>query len=248
MIHRGLALFGLISSLVLALALGSGWERRIGLILAGAVVFGVATVYSLVTDCAGCTPEIGPWLAAFALFGWLVGIGSAILLRRRTAYRPGGPGVATACVLLLLVAGVIGSGRNAYELARWGCPTETELHRPQSVEEVVAAFARHDVPLEPIPLPAELPEPAYRDALAFRHSVPGAAVYVFVCPRRCAVARIQLEPGYRHRLGLDSSNNVPVLVAETGKRAGTQLIEALDGPLRRVHPYVEYGTAATSTD
>lgn len=243
-----LSLAGLLAALVFALAVGRGWRRQVGLALAGAAVFALATLISLLTDCPGCTPEIGPWLAAFALGGWLAGIGVGAVVRRVSVRRPGVRTLVPAGVVLLALAGVVGNGRSSLEIVRWGCPSQDELERVQSVDEVVDAFREADLPLERTPMPAAIPPtaPGPRGGTAFRHVTPGATLYVVVCPRRCTSNRFRHDredtTGQRWRLGMNSGNNVPVWVTEEDRRAGTRLLEAARRPLREVHPYVEYGS------
>ena len=157
--------------------------------------------------------------------------------------------VAGAVALLALVAAAITYGRYGFDLVRWGCPSQAELDRIQSVEDVTASFERHDLPLEPIPLPAWLPprEPAYRGAKAFRHEAPRATVYVLVCRQRCAISRFRFGEArrvveQRWRLGIDSNNNVPIWVSEADRRSGAQMLEAVAAPLEDVQPYIAYGS------
>lgn len=220
MLYLGLALVALVAAGIVACAVG-GWKRQLGIALAGVVVLGIAALLSLVLDCEGCTPEVGLWLAGFALGGWVVGVAVGTFLRRRTSRRPGRPAFVAGCLLLVVVASVVAYGRNSLGIAWWGCPTEAELNRMQDVEDVKASFARHDLPLEPIPLPVWLPptEPAYRGAQAFQHASSGATVYVVVCRQRCAISRFRFGEArrvgeQRWRLGLDSNNNVPIWITE----------------------------------
>ena len=190
MVHLGLALISFLASVVVALRVGRGWMRQLGVVAVGVLVLGLATVLSFPFDCADCTPAIGPWLAGFALFGWLAGVGAAALLRRRIIRRLGRAAFVTACALLLLVGATVAYDRGSLAIQWWGCPSQAELQRHQSVEEVVIAFARHDLELESIPLPVWLPasEPCYGGARVFRHRTPQATTYVVVCRGRCTIS------------------------------------------------------------
>ena len=154
-----------------------------------------------------------------------------------------------SAALVALVAAAITYGRYGFDIVRWGCPSQAELDRTQSVEDVTAAFVRHELPLEPIPLPAWLPptEPAYRGAQAFRHAAQGATVYVLVCRQRCAISRFRFGEArrvveQRWRLGIDANNNVPIWVTEADRHSGARMLEAIAGPLKDVQPYIAYGS------
>jgi hypothetical protein len=190
----------------------------------------------------GCTSEIGVWIAGYALVGWLAGVGLAQLVRRRLP-RPGRPAAVVAVLLLVFVSVVVGLGRRSLHAMYWGCPTTEELQREQSVGDVVFAFAESGVPLEPIPLPpANQGRPKYRGAAVFRHETPGATLFLAVCVDRCPIAKFKPPPGQRWRIGMDSGNNVPIWVTESGQRAGDQLLEASEAARRQVHPCIEYGS------
>lgn len=246
MIGLGLAL---VAATAAVLAARGDRRRSLVVALAGALVVGIAMLLSLALDCPGCTPEVGLWLGAHALGGWVAGL-ALVPLGRRLGVRPAGlPSLLAGCALLLLVAGLVAYGRGSLNIVRWGCPSQAELERVQSVEEVAEAFAKHDLPLEPIPLPVWLPprEPAYRGARAFRHRAPGATVYVVVCRQRCAISRFRFAQArrageQRWRIGLFANNNVPVWVTEDDARAGARLLEAISEPLREVHPSVDPGS------
>ncbi len=249
MVQLGLALVAFVAALVIALHLDRGWRRQLGAVAAGALVLGFAALLSFPLDCAGCTPAIGPWLAVFALLGWLGGVGAAALLRRRIIRRPGRSTFVTACVLFLLVGATVAYGRGSLDVVRWGCPSQAELQRVQSVEDVVVAFARHDLELESIPLPAWLPptESAYRGAVALRHIAPGATVYLLLCRQRCAIswprfAEAREVGEQRWRIGMSANNNVPIWVTEANGPAGARVLETTAGARRDIHPYVEYGS------
>lgn len=230
----------LLSALVLALALGGGWRRQLGLLVAGVAVAAVAAIVSLVTDCAGCTPEIGVVLAANGLAGWLTGMGVAVVVRRRVSRRPGRVLVGCALLLLALVAAVVGYGRNSMAILWWGCPTQVELQRVRSVEEVTAAFESSGVSLEAVSLAFALPRrgPAYDGAQAFRHAVPGATLYVAVCRQRCAFARHQIaysRSPQRFYMGFIPGNNVVAWITHArNPSAAARLHEALGEPLSKV--------------
>jgi hypothetical protein len=239
----------LVSATVLSLALRDSRWNQAWLLIGGVLLLTLATLVGLVTDCEGCTPEIGPWLAAFALAGWVVGIGASLVLRRRTPRRPGRSSVLLACILLAIPVAAGAYGRGTLNVVRWGCPSQEELDRNQSVEDVVLAFARTGTPLERIPPPAWLPprEPAYRGAQVFRYRADEATAYVMVCRQRCAISRFRFGEArkvgeQRWRLGMDSNNNVPIWVTETDSAAGSRMLAAIRPALRDVHPYIEYGS------
>jgi len=233
----------------LALAVGRGQRRQLALALAGLVFCGAWIVWALTFGCAegySCTGAV----IVFGTFGliWLAGVGAASLVRGDRG-RPGWRTLLVAAVLLLFVGVAAAYGRYEWQIVRWGCPSQAELDRLQSVEDVTSAFARHDLPLESIQLPVWLPpaEPAYRGARAFRHAPPGATVYVLVCRQRCAISRFRFGEArkvgeQRWRLGLDSNNNVPIWVTEADRRAGRRMLAAIAPVLREVHPYIEYGS------
>ena len=249
MVPLGLALISFLAAVVVALRVGGGWMRQLGVVAAGVLVLGLATLLSFPLDCEGCTPAIGPWLGAFGLAGWLAGVGAAALLRRRIIRRPGRATVVTACALLLLVGATVAYGRGSLAIQWWGCPSQAELQRHQSVEDVAVAFARHDLELESIPLPAWLPptEPAYRGAVVLRHVAPDATVYVLVCRQRCTIswnrfAEAREVGEQRWRIGMIANNNVPIWVTEANRRAGARVLEATAPARRDIHPYIEYGS------
>lgn len=249
MVHLGLALISFLAAVVVALRVGGGWLRQLGVVAAGVLVLGLATLLSFPLDCEGCTPAIGPWLAAFALAGWLAGVGAAALLCRRIVRRPGRATFVTACALLLLVGATVAYGRGSLAVQWWGCPSQTELQRHQSVEDVALAFARHDLELESIPLPAWLPasEPAYGGARVFRHRTPQATMYVVVCRARCSISRSRFAEArvvgqQRWYMSLESNNNVPILVTEAGRGDGLRMLDATAPARRDIHPYIEYGS------
>jgi hypothetical protein len=243
--HLALTALALVSAMILTLAVRGKWSLLAG----GVLLLAAATVAGLVTDCEGCTPEIAPWLAVFAFAGWVAGIGVGSLLKRRTPRRPGRPAVVVACVLLALPVAAVAYGRGTLNVVRWGCPSQEELQRMQSVEDVVLAFTRNDLPLERVPLPVWLPpgEPAYRGALAFRYRAAGATTYILVCRQRCAISRFRFAEarrvgGERWYMGLDASNNVPIWVTESARRRGLRMLETTKPARREIHPYVEYGS------
>jgi hypothetical protein len=245
-IFLGLTVVTLFAATIVALTVDRDWKRQLGVALAGALVLGLAALASLALDCPGCTPEIGPWLAGFGLAGWLAGVGLAPLLRRRVRRRPRRSSLVAGVLLLALVASIVAYGRNSLNIVRWGCPSQAELDRVQSVEDVTSAFAEHDLALEAIPLPVWLPpsEPAYRGARAFRHVAPGATVYLVVCRQRCAISRFRFGEArrvgeQRWRIGLNSNNNVPIWVTEADPRSGARLLEAMSPALREVQPYID---------
>lgn len=242
---------GFIVGLSLALFVGRGWVRQVAVAIAGLLLLSAWSIYSLTAECpAGheCTPGLGAFFGLFALFGWLAGVGVAALVWRDGG-RVGWRTLVVTGAVLLLVASAVVYVHYGFQIARWGCPTDEELNRNQSVEEVVTAFEDSGLTLEAIPLPVWVPptEPAYRGARAFRHATPRATVYVLVCRQRCAISRFRFGEArkvgeQRWRLGIDSNNNVPLWVTETDRRAGAQMLEAITPALRRVQPYVEYGS------
>ena len=190
----------------------------------------------------------GTFFGLFVLVGWLAGVGVVVLVWRDDG-KVGWRTLAASGAIVLVVSFTVVYVRYGFQIARWGCPTDEELNRHQSVEDVRSAFEDSGLPLERIPPPVWLPpsEPAYRGAQAFRHATPRDSVYVLVCRQRCAISRFRFGEArrlgeQRWRLGLDSNNNVPIWVTETDRRAGRQMLENLTPALREVHPYVEYGS------
>ena len=81
-----LVLGAIVVSLVLALALGTGWRRSLGLVLVGLAGWALLSMAALVVECPDdayeCLPGLGVIFASFVLAGWLVGIGLAAGVRR----------------------------------------------------------------------------------------------------------------------------------------------------------------------
>lgn len=91
--------------------------------------------------------------------------------------------------LAVAAAAAVG-GVAAFAYNRWSCPSQAELERPRSADEVVDTFADHGVELEPTALPLEVVSDyrAYRAASAYRYVSPRATLYVLVCKQRCVDA------------------------------------------------------------
>jgi hypothetical protein len=245
------ALLGVGSFLVaaaMAIVIRGGRRRQLTLALVGVAFWAAIGAWAV---SAGCDEGDECWLG-LVFFGtlaalWLAGVGAAALVRSDVG-EPGWRTTAAGCSLLLVVLAAFVFSVYGYEIVRLGCPTNAELQRVQSVDEVVEAFEDGDLPLERTSMPAAIPPtaPGPRGGTAFRHVASGATLYVVVCPRRCVSNRFRHDredtTGQRWRLGMNSGNNVPVWVTETERRAGTRLLAAVERPLREVHPYVEYGS------
>ena len=239
-----LSLFGLGSFLVagaVGIVIGAGRRRQFALAAFGVAFWGGWAVWALT---AGCEEGDDCWLGV-VVFGalaaiWLAGVGAVALVRSDVG-EAGWRTSAAGCTLLGVVATVLVVDAYGYEIKRLGCPSDEELNRVQSVEEVADAFARGDLPLERFPVSALLPPNARgaRGATALRHVTSAATLYVVVCRQGCTFNRFRPVPGgQRRRLGIDSNNNVVVWVTEDDGRAGRRLVNAILEPLREVHPYV----------
>jgi hypothetical protein len=239
-------------AVALTISLLAGGERRklIRVALAGVALWSVWSLYSLGRECPPgyeCTGGLGMVVGLIALVGWLVGVGLAALIRRDGGIR--WRWLAVVSVLATLLTASVAYQRYGYDAWRWGCPTNEELSRNQSVGDVTGAFEDAGLPLEPIPLPVWLPprEQAYRGAQALRHATPRATVYVLLCRQRCHISRFRFGEArrvgeQRWRLGMDSNNNAPIWITEADRRGGRQMLEAMTPALREVHPYIEYGS------
>jgi hypothetical protein len=241
---------GLVIGLGVALLVGGARRRVLGVAFAGCVLWAVWSLYALGAGCdpgRECNAALSALVGAFVLLGWLLGVGLAALVRRAGAVER--RAVAVVAGLTLLATTAVVYERYGFNIARWGCPTDEELKRTQSVEEVVDAFENHDLALERIPFPVWLPktEPAYRDARVLRHATLRATAYLIVCRRQCAISRFRFaearEVGeQRWYMGLIPGNNVPMFVTEAGRGDGRRLLEAIEPARREIHPSIEYGS------
>lgn len=88
----------------------------------------------------------------------------------------------------LAVAGAIGLGIAFLASGgRLGCPSQAELERPRSADEVVARFAQDGIQLRPTPVPPAISagRPEYRYARVYRYTGEDGAIWAVVCRRRC---------------------------------------------------------------
>jgi hypothetical protein len=116
---------------------------------------------------------------------------------------------------------------------RWGCPSQAELERARSTQEVVTAFADRGVTLVPTQLPRGVlgDDKAYRRAAKYRHVTRQAALFVLVCEARCVAAprvlanEIPVAGRRRQRLRQFSTlgNNIAVLVTDNDGHSGRRL-------------------------
>lgn len=151
-----------------------------------------------------------------------------------------------ALVFVALAAGFLYTG------GVWGCPSQAELERPRSPKEVASAFAVEGVQLTRTRWPGVIPwSGAYRNALAYRHTTPRAALFVVVCEARCVNAppglreeRIGVGGGRRQHLRQFSTlgNNLAVFVTDEDGHSGRQLHARLRQVLNELDAAVPYGS------
>lgn len=131
----------------------------------------------------------------------------------------------------LFLAAVAVYGVFGANVWRWGCPSQEELERPRSPEEVEAAFAAEGLRLEAIGWPPELRRArAYIGATVLRHEAPGATLTLLVCRARCEVNKFQLRPGRpreRVRFGFALGNNIAGWIQGGDRHADARLREPL---------------------
>jgi hypothetical protein len=104
-----------------------------------------------------------------------------------------------------------------YAAFRWGCPSNAELMKPRSVDEVSDAFREAGYRL------------THRRTLpqieVFRHSVEGAAIWAFICRRACNARRqVEAVGPIVYSVVL---TNVVVAISATDTAVGQQLVSAL---------------------
>lgn len=224
---------GAVVGLSLGLIVGRGWMRELGLALAGFAVWAVWSVYALVAECpAGreCTPGLGAFYGLFVLAGWLAGAGVVAFVRRGGGGM-GARSLAAAGATVLILGSLVFYGVFGWNISRWGCPSQIELERPRSQNEVTEAFADEGLRLERIGWPAELLRArSYEDATVLRHEVPGATLTILVCAAHCEVNRFQLRPGsprQRFRFGFALGNNIAGWIQGGDRSADAALREPL---------------------
>ena len=145
-----------------------------------------------------------------------------------------------------------------YTDGRLGCPSQRELERPRSAEEVVSAFADAGVTLTRTRLPRGFARSReYLHAVAYRYTTAPAALFVLVCEARCVNApegllrlrkeRIAVGAGSRQRIRQFSTlgNNIAVFMTDNDRRSGRELqarvqpvlneLDAAEGPDSRCY-------------
>ena len=123
-----------------------------------------------------------------------------------------------------------------YTDGRLGCPSQRELERPRSAEEVVSAFADVGVALTRTSLPRGFPRRGeYLHAVAYWYVPTPAALFVLVCETRCVNApeghlrlrkeRIPVGPRSRQHIRQFSTlgNNIAVFMTDNDRRSGREL-------------------------
>jgi hypothetical protein len=101
---------------------------------------------------------------------------------------------------VLFVAAVVAYGMFGADVLRWGCPSQEELERPRSPDEVESAFAEQGLPFERIGWPTELRRArSYEGAVVLRRTTPGVTLTLVVCESHCEVPRAQLRLGRPRR-------------------------------------------------
>ena len=139
-------------------------------------------------------------------------------------------------ILALAVATVVAAGvLAAVAYDRWSCPSQAELERDRSPDEVVHAFAERGIELVQASPPAAIigRARAYRGASAYRYVTERAALYVVVCRTRCVnappglrEARVLVAPGQRpQRLRQFSTlgNNIATFTTDNDGYSGRAL-------------------------
>lgn len=134
----------------------------------------------------------------------------------------------------------------------WGCPSQAELERPRSEQDVVSAFAETGVQLARTPLPrAVSADREYRHAIAYRHLTPRAALFVLVCKTRCVGAPqgLRKEPiavGGRSRRHIRQfstlGNNIAVFTTDNDRRSGRELQARVQATLNELDAAVPYAS------
>lgn len=228
--------------LCVALIVGGGRRRLLGVALAGFVVWAVWSLYKIGAGCApGWECLFSVLIGGIAVLGWLLGVLLAALVVRDGFVGRRTSALVAGIVLLATTAFVY--ERYGFDVAMWGCPTRGELNRTQSVEEVADAFEDHNLPLEAIPFPVWLPrdEPANRGARVFRYATLDATAYVIVCRGECSISRPRFaeerEIGeQRWYTAITPGNNIAILVTEAGRGDGSWLLETLSPARGEVQP------------
>jgi hypothetical protein len=153
--------------------------------------------------------------------------------------------VAVLTAVVALAAAAIAYGRYGYHMWRWGCPSQADLGRLLSAQEVQDAFARRDLELTRITRPSELRHArSYDGAVVLRHQRRTAAVTVIVCRARCGITRFQIRPGIprrRYRGGYNLRNVVDWVAADD-RRSQAQLLPAVRAAMDDLDPSPAYGS------
>jgi hypothetical protein len=146
---------------------------------------------------------------------------------------------------------VIGLGAGSlYVAGAWGCPSQAELERPRSEEDVVFTFAEHGVALARTPLPRAVSrEREYREAVAYRYAAPRATLFVLVCRTRCANAprlltrQIRVGRAPQHVRQISAlGNNITVFTTDADRRSGARLQARVQAALDALDVAVPYGS------
>jgi hypothetical protein len=143
---------------------------------------------------------------------------------------------------VLVVAGLVVYAVFGADVVRWGCPSQEELQRPRSLDEVVDAYGDRGLPLRRTAWPPELRHArAYEGAVVLRHDAPGATLTLVVCKAHCELPQSQLRPGRerrRFRFGF-STVNFTGWIAGENRRAAARLRKDMPG---NVGPTVDPGS------
>jgi hypothetical protein len=132
---------------------------------------------------------------------------------------------------VLVVAGVAAYAVFGADIGRWGCPSQEELERPRTLDEVVAAFGQEGLPLVRVPWPGEVRRASsYDGARVLRHAH-GARLTLVVCNARCELPQAQLRPGTRpsFRFGFSTVNVAGWIAGE--RHAAARLRDVLPATL-----------------
>lgn len=138
--------------------------------------------------------------------------------------------VAAATAVVALTAAAIIYGLYGSDIRRWGCPSQEEVARPRSPDEVTDVFAREGLVLERISWPAELRRArSYLGATVLRHEAPGVTLTLVVCRAHCETPGSQVRSGRPRRqvrFGF-STANVAGSIWGTNREADAALREPL---------------------
>ena len=164
--------------------------------------------------------------------------------------RPGRLAVRVTAAVALTLTGL--AAGFLYVGGAWGCPSQAELERQRSPEDVISAFADRGVKLARTPLPRTVSRDRdYRHAIAYRHVTPRAALFVLVCKARCVDApqglrteRIAVGDRSRQHARQFSTlgNNIAVFMTDNDRRSGRVLQARVQPALDELDAAVPYGS------